>query len=91
VTRTPVMLQFSSRPIWPSIESIYLYHVTPWFGPFASVDADGAVPRRRRGRARQRTWIGHVDGTADEARGRRRALKILSGGEHAEALWIRRQ
>ncbi|MEP7127120.1 MAG: hypothetical protein ABJE95_39670 [Byssovorax sp.] len=66
VTRTPVMPQFLKSADLLSIESIYLYHVTPWFGPFARASLLTALFRGEDVRPGATTYlIKHVDGTIE--------------------------
>ncbi len=66
VTRTPVMPQFIKSADLLSLESIYLYHVTPWFGPFVRASMRTAVFRGADVRPGANTYlIKHVDGTVE--------------------------
>ena len=66
VTRTPVMPQFLKSADLLSIESIYLYHVTPWFGPFVRASMLTALFRGEDVRPGATTYlIKHVDGTVE--------------------------
>jgi hypothetical protein len=45
VTRTPAIDAFVKTNDTASIESIYLYHIIPWFGPFARVSVNTSMFR----------------------------------------------
>jgi hypothetical protein len=66
LTRTPVMPQFIKSADLLSLESIYLYHVTPWFGPFVRASMLTAMFRGKDVRPGATTYlIKHVDGTVE--------------------------
>src|SRR5207248_2204017 len=43
ITRTPLVPLFIKARDALSLEAIYLYHVVPWFGPFARFTLDTAL------------------------------------------------
>lgn len=70
LSRTPVVPQFVKSRDAAQLESIYLYHVVDWFGPFARFQVDTSLFRGADVRAGDTTYvITHVDGSTDTRTG----------------------
>src|SRR5262249_23923529 len=66
ITRTPVVSDFVKSRDAASFESIYLYHLTDWFGPFVRFSVDTALFRGADVRAGPTNYlIKHLDGTVE--------------------------
>jgi hypothetical protein len=75
LTRTPTLPVFVKSVDLLALESIYLYHVTPWFGPFARATMLTSMFRGADVRPAPVTYqITHVDGTVESETQSRLAL-----------------
>ncbi len=75
LTRTPVLPVFVKSVDLLALESIYLYHVTPWFGPFVRASMLTSMFRGADVRAAPVDYqITRVDGTVDTETGTRLPL-----------------
>jgi hypothetical protein len=64
VTRTPLIDEFVKTSDNLNLDSTYLYHVVPWFGPFARVSANTSMFRGTDVRASPVTYhLTQLDGT----------------------------
>ena len=75
VTRTPALPEFVKTQDNLEVESIWLYHITPWFGPFARAAWQTPMFRGTDVRAEDTQYlIQNVDGTVDAVTSRRLTL-----------------
>jgi len=75
LTRTPVIPVFVKSADLLSLESIYLYHVTPWFGPFARATMLTSMFRGADIQPTSVTYaIAHVSGEIESVEARRLTL-----------------
>ena len=75
ISRTPVINSFVKTSDNLAFDSIYLYHVVPWFGPFARVSVNTSMFRGTDVRAATSHYvITHLDGSIQKVTGNELAL-----------------